>query len=390
MIFSIPLAWLQLVRQRLRFIVALAGITFIVVLMFMQIGFQDALYSSAVQVHRSLRGDLFLISTQYQSLTSQQSFNRSRLYQVLGFDGVVAVSPVYVQFAKFKNPQNGQKFPIYVLGFDPAYPAFNLPEVEENLNILKIQDRVLFDQDSRPEFGAIAQKFNQGEDVTVEIFPFNDPVGYQAKVGGLFKLGPSFGVDGNLVVNYSMIFQIFRDREADRIDIGVISLHPNADPAVVIEKLKAFLPQDVRIFNRDDFITFEKNYWSLRTPIGFIFSLMVIMGFVVGVVVVYQILYSNISNHMIEYATLKAIGFKHKYLLGVVFQQALVLAVLGYIPGVIISFGLYDLATDATRLPIVMTANKILIVFISTMAMCFTSGFFSVTKLRSTDPASVF
>lgn len=119
MILNIPLAWLQLVQQRIRFIVALAGIAFIVVLMFIQLGFQDALYSSATQVHQNLRGDLFLISSQYNALTSQQSFPRARLYQTLGFDGVESVSPLYVQFAKFKNPQTGQKIQSTFLGLTP-------------------------------------------------------------------------------------------------------------------------------------------------------------------------------------------------------------------------------------------------------------------------------
>ncbi|MEC4816822.1 MAG: ABC transporter, partial [Scytonema sp. PMC 1069.18] len=125
MIGRIPLAWLQLVRQKVRFIVALAGITFIVILMFVQVGFQEALYSSATQVHRSLKGDLFLLSSQYKSLTSNQSFPRERLYQALGFNGVESVSPVYLQFAKFKNPDNGQKYSIYVMGFDPGKPVLN-------------------------------------------------------------------------------------------------------------------------------------------------------------------------------------------------------------------------------------------------------------------------
>ncbi len=116
---------------------------------------------------------------------------------------------------------------------------------------------------------------------------------------------------------------------------------------------------------RQSFIDFEKSYWTLRTPIGFVFNLMVIMGFVVGVIVVYQILYSNISSHLAEYATLKAMGFRNKYLLGVVFQQALILAALGYIPGFAISLGLYDIAKNATKLPIIMDANKALIVLFS-------------------------
>ncbi len=114
------------------------------------------------------------------------------------------------------------------------------------------------------------------------------------------------------------------------------------------------------------------------------------MGFVVGVVVVYQILYSNISSHLAEYATLKAMGFKNRYLLGIVFQQALILATLGYIPGVIISLGLYDLAKNATKLPVLMSFDKLSLVLTAVIAMCLTSAFLSTNKLRLVDPADIF
>jgi putative ABC transport system permease protein len=390
MLLTIPLAWLQLVRQRTRFIVALAGIAFVAVLMFMQLGFQDALYSSATQLHQNLAGDLFLISSQYKALTSQQNFPRARLYQALGFDGVESVSALYLQFAKLKNSQTGQKYPIYVLGFDPAKSVFNLPEVNQKSKILQIPDLVLFDRSSRIEFGPIAENFAQNKSVIVEIFSYNRSVGYKVKIGGLFTQGPSFGVDGNLIISYSTFLRTFQDRKAGEIDIGLITLKPGADLQKVAANLSANLPEDVKVFTRQDFINFEKEYWSVRTPIGFIFSLMVVMGFVVGVVVVYQILYSNISNHLVEYATLKAMGFKNNYLLSVVFQQAFVLAVLGYVPGLIISFGLYDLAKKSTQLPVIMSSDKALTVLISAVLMCFTSGFFSISKLRSADPADIF
>lgn len=357
--------------------------------MFMQLCFQDALYASATQVHQNLRGDLFLISSQYKALTACQSFPRSRLYQALGFDGVESVSPLYLQFARLKNPKNGQKYQIYAIGLEPAKPALNLPEVNQNLNILQLPDVLLFDRASRPDFGPIAEEFEQGKPVSIEIFNYNEPIGYRVKVGGLFSLGPSFGVDGNLIVNYSTFLRTFQDRRAGKIDVGLISLKPGADPQKVKANLSANLPKDVKVFTRQSFVAFEKDYWSLRTPIGFVFSLMVTMGFVVGVVVVYQILYSNISNHLVEYATLKAMGFKNNYLLGVVFQQALILAALGYIPGLAISLGLYDLAKNATHLPVVMSLDKALIVLIGGILMCCISGFFSISKLRSADPGDI-
>ncbi len=390
--FKIPLAWIQLVQQKVRFLVAVAGIAFIVLLMFIQLGFQDALYSSATAVHQSLKGDLFLVSSQYKSLTSNESFSRNRLYQTLGFDGVESVSSIYLQFAKLKNPVTSEKYSIYVIGFDPDKSVFNIPEVEKNLDKLKITDVMLFDRDSRSEFGPIAENFNKGNtNETLEIFPFNASTGYEVRVGGLFSLGPSFGVDGNLIVSDSTFLRINpNSRPAEMIDVGVITLKPGANTKKVLDSLQASLPNDVQIFTYQGFIDFEKQYWALRTPIGFILSLMLAMASVVGVVIVYQILYSNIATQFIAYATLKAIGYPNNYLLTVVFQQALILALVSYIPGFIFSVGLYDFAMKATKLPIMMTFNNAFIVFISAVLMCITSGVFAINKLRSADPADIF
>ncbi|MGD1913377.1 MAG: ABC transporter permease DevC [Rivularia sp. (in: cyanobacteria)] len=389
---KIPLAWLQLIRNKLRSLVAVAGIAFIVILMFMQLGFQDALYNSATQVHRSLEGDLFLVSSQYKALTATQSFSRTRLYQALGFKNVESVTPIYLGFAKLKNPDTGEKYSIYVMGFEPGKPVSNLPGIEENIDKLKLSDVVLFDENSRPEFGDVAQTFKQGNtEATIEIFPFDSLTGYRVRVGGLFSLGPSFGVDGNLIVSDTTFLRIFpNSRPTDKIDIGTIVLNPRANPQQVLQKLRAKLPNDVLIFTQEEFIKFEKEYWANRTPIGFILNLMLTMGSVVGVVIVYQILFSNITSQLVAYATLKAIGYANNYLLTVVFKQAFILAVLGYIPGWIISKYLYEFASGATKLPINMSLNNALLVLIATALMCITSGALTINQLRSADPADIF
>ncbi|WP_414621984.1 ABC transporter permease DevC [Calothrix sp. CCY 0018] len=389
---KIPIAWLQLIRNKLRSCIAVAGIAFIVMLMFMQLGFQDALYSSATQVHRSLQGDLFLVSSQYKALTATQSFSRTRLYQALGFDGVESVTPIYLGFAKFKNPDNGEKYSIYVMGFEPSKAIINLPGIKENLDKLKLSDVVLFDKDSRPEFGDVAIRFQRGESQpSIEIFPFDSLAGLRLRVGGLFSLGPSFGVDGNLIVSDTTFLRIFQNaRPTDKIDVGAIALKPGVDTAKITQQLREKLPNDVLIFTHEEFVNFEKEYWANRTPIGFILNLMLTMGSVVGIVIVYQILFSNIASQLVAYATLKAIGYANNYLLRVVFKQAFILAVLGYIPGWITSKYLYEFAMKATKLPISMSFNNALIVLIATALMCMTSGALTINQLRSADPADIF
>ncbi len=394
MILAIPVAWLQLVHQRVRFLGTLAGIAFVVVLLFMQIGLREALFDSSVQVHRSLRGDLFLISPQYKSITSQQSFLRERLFQTLGHENVASVSPLYVQFGKLKNFQTGQKSPIFVFGLDPGEEAFILPGVREHIDQLKLADRALFDSGSRIEFGPIAKTFQEEGKVPIEISPYNEiNQARKLEVRGLFKIGTSFGVDGNLMVNASTFMSLFTERNAEKIDIGLINVKPGTDIKQVQQDLQENYfkqTQDVRVLTLDEFVAMEKSYWDLRTPAGFAFKVMVTMGFVIGTGIVYQILYTNISTHLVEFATLKAIGHTTQYLLSLVFQQALFLAVLGYIPGIIISVGVYDLTENATKLPIVMGFERIVLVLVSVILMCLLSGSIAIDKLRAVDPADIF
>ena len=157
---KIPLAWLQVTREKTRLAVAIAGIAFADVLIFIQMGFEGALYDSAVKPHRTLQADLVLINPQFQTLFSVKSFPRERLYQALSYEGVNKVSPLYISTAQWQNPETRVSRAILVWGVDPASPTFKFPEVNRNLDQLKLLNQVLFDQAGRPEYGKVADIFN--------------------------------------------------------------------------------------------------------------------------------------------------------------------------------------------------------------------------------------
>jgi putative ABC transport system permease protein len=385
-IFAIPLAWLQLKRETVRLLIALAGIGFAVILMFIQLGFQDALFDSAVSFHESLQGDVFLISPQSTALIAMRTFSQRRLYQALGYEGVESVSPVYLDFALWKNPVKRNTRSILAIGINPETPVFG-PEVLPTLAPLRLPDTVLFDQKSREEFGPIAQLFNAGNPVITEVS------GRRVTVGGLFNLGASFGADGNFVTSDLNFLRIFEQRQEGQIDVGIIKLKSGTNVQTVVNALKRDMEaatKDVRVFSKQEFVEFERNYWKSSTAIGFIFTLGAAIGFVVGTVIVYQILYTDVSDHLAEYATLKAMGYRNFYLLSVVFQEALILSVLGYIPGFLLSFGLYILTRNATSLPIAMTLPRAILVFCLAVVMCIISGSIAVRKVQDADPADIF
>ncbi|MBH8577415.1 FtsX-like permease family protein [Nostocaceae cyanobacterium CENA369] len=381
---KIPLSWLQLTRERTRLAVALAGIAFADILMFMQLGFRDALYYSNVRLHTSLEGDIVLINSQSNAVLSMKSFSQRRLYKALELSTVQSVHPIYLDYTSWKNPITGRTRNLLVFGINPEVNIFNLPGVQENLNKIKLPDVVLFDRSSRQEYGPIAAEFEQGKTVTAEVRR------RKVKVAGLFTLGASFGADGNLITSDVNFLRLFNNRQQGLIDIGLIRLKPGADATVVAQELRNYLPTDIHVLTKQEFIDFERNYWASSTAIGFIFTLGTIMGFIVGTVIVYQILYTEVSDHLSEYATLKAIGYTQKYLLIIILQEALLLACLGYMPGWVFTMLMYQKARDATLLPVFMSFDRAILVLILTIVMCFFSGTIAVRKLRSADPADIF
>jgi putative ABC transport system permease protein len=381
---KIPLAWLQVTREKTRLAVAIAGIAFADLLIFIQMGFEGALYDSAVKPHRTLQADLVLINPQFQTLFSVKSFSRERLYQALSYEGVNTVSPLYISTGQWQNPETRVSRAILVWGVDPASPAFKFPEVNQNLDQLKLLNQVLFDQAGRPEYGTIADRFNKIGTVETEL---NNKI---INVKGLFINGSSFAADGNVITSDSTFLQLFPDRKPEQIEVGLINLTPGADIERVRSQLIAGLPDDVKVLTTEEFAQTEKDYWASGTGIGFIFGLGVGVGFIVGIVIVYQILYADVSDHLPEYATLKAMGYTNLYLLGVLTQEALILAISGFIPALVLSFGLYQVTYAATLLPISMTVDRAVTVLVLTVIMCSVSGAIAMRKLRSADPADVF
>jgi putative ABC transport system permease protein len=383
----VPIAWLQLTREKLRLLVAVAGVAFAVVLVCMQLGFQDALFRSSVRYHTTLRYDLAIVSAKTDFIVQPERFSRRRLYQVRGEPGVEGVTALYLGLARWKNPEApAETRAIYVVGFDPTSRAFDLPGIEEHRDRLKRPDVVLYDAASRPEFGPIPQLLRASDGAGVETEVGNRRV----RVVGLFELGTSFGIDASLVTSDLNFLRLFPMRSAGEIDVGLLRLDPHANPVAVRDALRAKLPRDVEVLTRDDFVTREVDYWTRATPIGYVFGFGVVMGLVVGGIIVYQILFADVSEHLREYATLKAIGYTDTYLFGVVLQEALWLALLGFGPGIGVSLLLYRSAGEATRLPLEMTPALALGVLALTAAMCAVAGAIALRKVRQADPADVF
>lgn len=383
-----PLGWLQLRHRPLRLLVAIAGIAFAVLLIMMQLGFRAALFESAVRFHERFNYDIALFSPDSVFIVRPQGFSIRRLYQAQGDPDVSDVSPVYIFPATYKNPWNSQRRSINAIGFQPGDALLATPGFDELRGQLTRQDVVILDGNSRPEFAppgsSLEAAFAGGQVVTTEI---NDR---KVDIIGLFQMGTSFGIDGTFATSVDNWLRLFPDRSREEIQLGLLRLDPAADPDLVRDRLKERLPADVLVMTKTDFVARERAYWNSATPIGYVFAFGAIMGLVVGAIIVYQILFADVTEHLPEYATLRAVGYSNSFVSGIVLQQAVILSVLGYLPGVGAATWLYSRAAAATNLPLYLTQDRAFLVFGLTLGMCALSAVLAVRKVRKLDPAEVF
>jgi putative ABC transport system permease protein len=379
-----PLGWLQLKRHKGRFIVALAGIAVSDIIMFMQLGFQSALFDSNTRLNREIIADVVLISTQAKSMQNISTFARRRLFEASDVPGVKAAEPMYVGMVSWRNTTTRKKVQVQAIGFNPNVPALNIPQANAQLEKIQLPDSFLFDRKARGDYSDLYAQVTAGKDVSTEIGKRT------VTVNGLFNFGASFGADGIILSSEDNYLRLFPQQKASNVNVGLIYLEPGCSPAQVVTALKAHLQDDVKVLTRAEFAKFEEDVLRKESPIAFIFSFGVSMGFFIGVIIVYQILSTDVNSHIKEYATFKAMGYSNNYLLGVVFEEAIIIALIGFIPSGAISLGLYQLAANATNLPIFMTVSRASFVFVLTLLMCMISGSIATKKLQSADPADMF
>jgi putative ABC transport system permease protein len=378
-----PLAIAQLSHQKVRLTVATGGIAFANVLIFMQLGFLSLFSGGATALPKSMKGDLFLLNSSTEFLGSN-GFDLIRLYQAAGIKGVVNTTPVYISTATpWAYSQSQKSFEARVYAFNPSQQVFSIPEVIKQQALLNIPNSVLFDRMAKADFGPITQLFTKKDNVTAIL---NNR---RISVVGLFNLGNSFFLgSGNVIISEATYTNLFGESALKQVSVGVVNLEDNANIKAIKAAIEANIP-GIKAYTHEELIDKELKFQE-TTAVGPIFSFGAIMGFIVGVVIVYQVLYADVNDHMAEYATLKAMGYSNIALLKVIFSQAIILAILGFIPGFAVSFWMYGFLGNLTRLELIMNAEIATTVFILTIIMCVISAAIASGKLRSADPADVF
>lgn len=374
---AVPLARRMLLHRKPRFILSVTGVAFAVLVMFMQIGFLTSMTESQRVLLPHVRGDIILISSERETVARvARTFDRTRLAQARELDEVESTAAFYEGFMSVKNPQTDRIRYVHTLAFTLDDRAVTIPGVDRLESELKRGATFLWDESSRPFFG----KMTPGT--------FAELNGQPIAVAGTYRLGPSISRDGYAIMSPATYFQL--GGKPERLSMGVIRLRPGADPEATRQKLIRLLPDDVSVFLRSGLISREDGYTVRETPAGVIFGGGLILGFIIGVVICYQILFNEVLDHLPQYATLKAIGFSNRYLTRIVLKESLYLAVLGYLPGFLAAFALYQYLGDTSGMTMRLSWDRAVLVLVLSLPMCAGAGLLALRRALGTDPAEVF
>ncbi len=375
-----PLAWRNVVHNKVTLVISAAAVSFAVLIMFMELGFLNGLYDSQTGAFQFLKADLVMVSSNLHVLNTHETFPRSRLEQAGGVQGVKGAYPIYIEdsVSDLRNPGSGVKNDIRVLGFDPRHPIFQSRTITSLVDRLRTPMTILFDETSRSFFGS----FSTG--VTTEL------ADRAVTIAGTFDLGPDYYYDGNVLTSIDTFFTLFSHRNRDDVSVGVIQLDENASPDSVLRELSRARWSDVEVLKKSAIVVREKATWQKATPAGYIFTMGVAVGFVIGIFICYQILYTDISDHLAQLATMKALGYQNRDLVRLVLTQAVLLGMIGFMPAVLMTFGLYSLLTAITGIVTKLPLGRIAFVLALTLGMCFVSGLLAVRKALAVDPAELF
>ena len=371
----------NLAYDRVRLLIGTIGVAFAVLLAFINLGFSGALSETAALLYNNLDAKVYLISPLSVYGNATEAFPQERLYQAAAHPDVAQAVPLYQGFARWRNAETDQEFFILGYGFNPLDRPFTLPAVQSTKAIatLKQANTVLLDRNSLPKYGpqqvGLSTEFNR----------------QSVKVGGLFSLGGGMSTEGTILMSDQNFQRYYGLENLDKVDLGLLRLLPDANPQAVAAALRQVLPADVAVYTRAEMIERDRQYWFKTTAVGFIFNLGVGVALIVGAATVYQILYADISKNFKEYATLKAIGFRNRFLLNVVLQEAVLLALIGFVPGLILSLLSYQIITVWTggAIPMLMPIGRVFLVCGLTVVICVLSGLLSIRKIVSADPAGV-
>jgi putative ABC transport system permease protein len=385
-----PLGAQQLRRQRTSTLLSLAGVTASLLVIFAQLGIERAVYDSGVRIHRSVIGDLVLVPPGFKSLQLHAEVPVAMTDIVATNPAVASTAPFWfgVMSMSHTGMPTARRLAWYAI--DVERPAIDVPGLRKNLYQLREVRRILFDRDSRPYFGDLAEVAERSQEVPVLGPPDMRQLLREMFVVGTVSIGPNVVNDGAVVISEGTMAEVFGSWYSDRPAFIAIQVVADADRAVVRDQLNTALSGRGEVITRDEFEAREKLYWSRETPVGYITDLGFVMGLMIGMVFIYYAQYQIIRFYLPEYAILKSLGYDWWFFLFMIGQIGAAIIT----PAFVVSFALarvvYGVTEAAMHLGMSMGLREMTVSLVACVIMTVVSSLFAIRRLWKVDPIMLF
>lgn len=369
------LASRNLFQDRLRFVATVIGIVFSIVLVTIQMGLFLSFERMVTTMIDHASADLWIVplgTKCFEDLSLLAEHDRA---QALSVQGVTEVIPVLIGFTAWTVPSGGTT-PVFVIGSNTSGEGlhpWNL--VEGNLAALSTARAVAIDQ---TYFGRLG---------VTRIGDSTEIRGQKAQVVAITNGIRSFTTTPYVFTSLDRA-RAYIGTPPNKVSYFLVHVSPNTDIDSARKRLLANLSK-VEVLTPSEFRSRSRTFWLFDTGAGAALFAGALLGAIVGTVIVAQTLYSSTKDHLNEFATLRAIGSSTVYILKVIICQALLSAVIGFSLAAAIGLVIVKMTAE-TALPIVMTPELTLGLFLLTVLMCVASAISAIVQVMRIDPVRVF
>ena len=387
---AMPLGAQQLRRQRTSTLLSLAGVTASLLVIFAQLGIERSVYYSATRIHRAVVADLVMVPAGFKSLQLHANVPAAMTDIVSANPSVARTSPFWFDIMSIGHTGMGAPRQIAWYAVDVERPAIDVPGLRENLYKLRVTRRILFDRDSRPYFGDLAEVAERGEEVPVLGPPDIRQLLRELFVVGTVSIGPNVVNDGAVVMSEATMAEVMGSWYSDRPAIIALKLVPGADLLATRNQLNRALSGRAEVITHEEFENREKAYWSRETPVGYITDLGFVMGVMIGMVFIYYAQYQIIRFYLPEYAILKSLGYDWWFFLCMIGQIGAAIITPAFLVAFTLSRLVYGVAETALHLGMTMGLREMVIALFASLVMTAVSSVFAIRRLWKVDPIMLF
>jgi putative ABC transport system permease protein len=365
-----------LLYDKVRSLITLLGVVFAVGLIFAQIGIFLGLMETSSVIIDHTPGDIWITSKNNKNFDFSQPFPEYLSNQVRSEEGVLWVEKLIVSWGLIKQKEGGTE-QVEIVGFNPDTGIGGPWDMKAGAaGALKNGNFAIVDESAKKRLGSI------------QVGDYREVLWRRLRIVGISQGVKSFTTAPIVFTSYRLVQGLISYIGPENTVFVVAKIAPGYEIDRVIESLRKHL-NGVDVYTKDAFSMKTRRYWAIETGVGFSFLLTIIISFLIGMLIVGQTIYNSTMEHIKEFGTLKALGASNGEIYRIIFSQALINALAGYLASLIVTM-LSVKIYQATDMVMVVNWKVNILVLALTMVMCLSASFVSIRKIKSVDPAILF